>query len=177
MATKPADVKSDSSETLGSPGTPPSSPSVSLFSDSEEAPGSHSLLPCSERIAAKPQRRKHTQEQKRSMLRERKKRKRRLRSAIKKAKEVQMQNEAAKGQSRDVMLYKQMAHHRWQWELKRRKEAARTKREQIYTGLHEIDPAYLMDPKKDGQTTVVHLGLGSFSIVQLKVISCSHRKG
>ena len=34
------------------------------------------------------------------------------------------------------------------------------KREQIYTGLHEIDPAYLMDPKKDGQSTEVHLGQG-----------------
>ena len=154
----------DGSETFGSPGSPPPTPTESILSEmSEEDPSSGHLFPAKRR-------RKHTSDQKRSMQRERKKRKRRKRAAIKKVKE---QNNAASGISRDTILYKQMAHHywdRWQWELQKRKEAVKEIREEIHaTGLHEINPALLMNPNKDGQSTEVFLGQGSFSIVQLKV--------
>lgn len=157
----------DGSETFGSPGSPPPTPTESILAEmSEEDPSSCHL------VSAK-QRHKHTLDQKRSMLRERKKRKRRKRAAIKKVKELQKKNNAASGASRDTILYKQMAQHywdRWQWESQKRKEAVKEIREDIHaSGLHEINPALLMNPNKDGQSTEVFLGQGSFSIVQLKV--------
>lgn len=158
----------DSSETFGSPGSPPPTPTELSSSEMIEEASSNNL-----QLVSTKHRRKHTPEQKRSMKRERKKRKRQKRAAIRKIKELQKQNEAATGPSRDVMLYKQMARHywdRWQWELQKHKEAAQLNREKIHTnGLHEIDPALLTNPSKDGQPTEIYLGQGSFSIVQLKV--------
>ena len=160
---------SSDSETLGSPGSPPSSPSESLLSENEEVPRGNKLVPT---------RREHTLHQKRSMKRDRKKRKRRVRAAIKKAKKLQKQNDAAAGPSHDVVLYKQMARHywdRWQWELQRSKQAFRANTDQVRTvGLHEIDPAFLMNPVKNGQPTEVYLGQGSFSIVKLKIYRGVH---
>lgn len=158
-----------SDSTFGSPGTPPLTPTDSPSPDTrtKDTPSGGQL------VSAKQTRRKHTREQKRSMLRERKKRKRRTRAAIKKVKEIQKQNDAATGLSRDVILYKQMARHhwdRWQWELQRHKEAAQINmpRDQIHsTGLHEIDPALLRNPNEDGRP--IFLGQGSFSVVHLKV--------
>lgn len=68
-----------------------------------------------------------------------------------------------------------MANHywdRWQWELQKRKEVAQLNRKEIRNkGLHEIHPAFLTNPNKDGQpsSSEVYLRQGSFSIVQLKV--------
>ena len=106
--------------------------------------------------------------------RERKKRKRRTRAAIKKAREIHKQNDTATGHSRDVILYKQMARHywdRWQWELQKQKESTQHKKDKVCMspGLYEIDPLYLMNPVKDGQSVEIYLGQGSFSIVQLKI--------
>lgn len=154
----------DSSDTFGSPGSPPSSPSESRLSENdEEVPRGSKLVST---------RRKHTLDQKQSMRRDRKKRKRQVRAAIKKAKELHKQNAAA-GPSHDVVLYRQMARHywdRWQWELQKSKEAVRANTEQVQTvGLHEIEPAFLMNPNKNGEPTEVYLGQGSFSIVKLKI--------
>lgn len=163
-----SEYSSDSSETFGSAGSPPPTPSESFTTGStEKAPND------SQMVSAKQ--RRHTLEQKRSMKRERKKRKRQTRAAIKKAKELQKQNDAVTGSSREVVLYKQMARHywdRWQWELQKYKKEVQLNKEQAsYTkGLHEIDPVFLTNPKnKDGQPTELYLGQGSFSIVSLKV--------
>ena len=157
---------SDSSETFGSAGSPPPTPSESFTTETtENAPND------SQMVSAKQ--RRHTLEQKRSMKRERKKRKRQTRAAIKKAKEFQKQNDAATGSSREVVLYKEMARHywdRWQWELHRNKKEVQLNNVASYTkGLHEIDSVLLINPKnKDGQPTKLYLGQGDFFYFQLK---------
>ena len=67
-----------------------------------------------------------------------------------------------------------MARHywdRWQWELQKQKEATQHKKDKVCMspGLHEIDPLYLMNLVKDGQSVEIYLRQGSFSIVQLKI--------
>ena len=172
MATKYTDCECDSSgeDTLGSPGSPPSTPSDLLLADTPNVGGSSSSKTV-QKVGVI--RREHSSEQKRVMRRESKKRKRKMRAATKKVDEIQKQKDVAVGHSQDAVLYKEMARHygdRWHWEVQKRREATtRKKRKILNTGLHEIDPSFLENPTKDGKSVDVYLGTGSFSIVQLKV--------
>lgn len=173
---------SESSESFGTAGSPPPTPS-------DDSATTVQGEQCITDPIAKRQSRPNTIGEKRAMRRERKKRLRRKIKKFKLAKCAKRQQQTTKPEqynsdtnayaheqedlaSRDMILYKQMAHDywdRWQWEVCQRKKEIRERRVAKSKSLHQIDPSHLFNPIQDGKTTEVIIGRGSFSIVQLKV--------
>ena len=77
--------------------------------------------------------------------------------------------------SSTLAKYKGMARYyweRWQWESSQRKEMVRkstTTRDNHHHGITQINSLCLSNPIKDGKTTEVVLGTGSFGIVRLQL--------
>ena len=163
---------SSSSESLGTPGSPPPTPSDSIMSESTNQEEDNGRIPSSHN---RKRSRSNTVSEKRAMRRKRRKRRRKMKKQ-KESKKNDSQHQSdpeSNALVRDIILYKQMARDywdRWQWEMHRRKEEM-NKKGSINTSksMHQIDPAQLSNPLQDGKAAEIFLGQGSFSTVQLKV--------
>ena len=176
---------SSSSESFGTPGSPPPTPSDSIMSESTNQQEDNSRIPSSHN---QKRSRSNTVSEKRAMRRERRKRRRKMKMIKRKKKSKNIKKQDIQQQSdpksnalvRDMILYKQMARDywdRWQWEMHRRKEEMSKKASKSINtskSLHQIDPSQLSDPIQGGRPAEIFLGRGSFSIVRLKVYRGMH---